>query len=583
MNSIEPLSRDGLVLVSWMTVTYGSLLLMLGLLWTVSLAGFAWARTRLRTAARVATATSMAFTFSVTLLAERHLSQGELSLARSVPIALLAATVAGAAVFGFLRLPRRLVVLLTPVGLVGMAVAGGVEHKSFFYLGLEPDREASAYVETRRALPTVTSEPSNRLVVIGLDGLSPSRVDRLIKQGELPNLAKIYRLGAHGELATLTPTFSPILWTTVATGKMPGKHGVFNSWSLPGLSVPVQTYPVHIGITRLFYSMEGLGLFGNDLLTNSLRRTKAIWNIVSDAGGRVAIVQWWPSWPVEPINGVVVSDRYWPALKNRNARLAGDDVVYPGALFEALGGLVVNPDSLTRTELRRFLPRAQADIDEMSATAEREKGVHEILIEHYARDRTFTAISKDLLERSEYDLLAVYFKGVDAASHAAGEYVYDKGTRVIPERLKPYAGLVDEYYRYTDEILGDILAAAGPDVNVMICSDHGFTWLPDGTFNHRDAAPPGVFALYGPDAAVAKEVSGAHLVDLAPTMLHLLGLPVGLDMDGRVLGEALAGAVGDSLVRYIPSHDTESRRGQASESALDDTVREELRALGYIE
>ncbi len=116
-----------------------------------------------------------------------------------------------------------------------------------------------------------------------------------------------------------------------------------------------------------------------------------------------------------------------------------------------------------------------------------------------------------------------------------------------------------------------------------MCSDHGFEWQPDGRFDH-DHAPPGFLALWGPDVRPGLRIAGAHITDLTPTMLHLLGLRVGLDMDGRVLTEALQAAPGPAPgVRYVETHDSGFRPPSSEESATDDEVWEQLRALGYVE
>ena len=68
--------------------------------------------------------------------------------------------------------------------------------------------------------------PHAKVLLIGLDGAEWDRIDPLIAQGELPNLARLKRDGVHGPLESFEPILSPIIWTSIATGKTPEKHGI---------------------------------------------------------------------------------------------------------------------------------------------------------------------------------------------------------------------------------------------------------------------------------------------------------------------------------------------------------------------
>jgi predicted AlkP superfamily phosphohydrolase/phosphomutase len=125
---------------------------------------------------------------------------------------------------------------------------------------------------------------SGRVIVLGLDGMDPQAVDLMVKEGKLPNFARLKQGGAYGPLISMKPLLSPIIWTTLATGKTPDAHGIGHF-----VAVNQQT--------------------GQELpVTSQMRRVKAIWNIVSDAGKRVAVVGWWATWPAETVRGAIVSD-----------------------------------------------------------------------------------------------------------------------------------------------------------------------------------------------------------------------------------------------------------------------------------
>ncbi|MGH7823290.1 MAG: alkaline phosphatase family protein, partial [Candidatus Binatia bacterium] len=128
-----------------------------------------------------------------------------------------------------------------------------------------------------------TPEPS-RLLVLGLDGMDPRAVDLLMSEGKMPHFAKLRQGGAYGRFRSQDPMLSPILWTTIATGKSPTEHGI-------GHFVTVNQKT------------------GEELpVTSQMRKTKAIWNIFSDAGKEVGVVGYWATWPAETVRGSVVSD-----------------------------------------------------------------------------------------------------------------------------------------------------------------------------------------------------------------------------------------------------------------------------------
>ena len=128
-------------------------------------------------------------------------------------------------------------------------------------------------------------EANNRKVlVIGWDAADWRVINPLLEKGEMPNLQKLMDNGAYGNVSTLEPAISPMLWTSIATGKRPFKHGI-HGFSEPG--------------------PDGKSIRP---ITIANRNCKAIWNILNQFGKKSNIVGWWPSHPAEPINGVMVSN-----------------------------------------------------------------------------------------------------------------------------------------------------------------------------------------------------------------------------------------------------------------------------------
>jgi uncharacterized protein (TIGR03437 family) len=127
---------------------------------------------------------------------------------------------------------------------------------------------------------------SRKVLLAGWDAADWKVIHPLMDAGKMPNVGRLVENGATGQIATLHPPLSPMLWTSIATGKRPFKHGIH------GFSEPTP---------------DGRGV---QPVTNLSRRSKALWNIFNQNDLRSVVIGWWPSHPAEPIDGVMVSDHY---------------------------------------------------------------------------------------------------------------------------------------------------------------------------------------------------------------------------------------------------------------------------------
>ena len=128
------------------------------------------------------------------------------------------------------------------------------------------------------------ARPAKRLLILGWDAADWQVIDPLLARGRMPNLARLVAAGTRADLRTLEPKLSPILWSTIATGKTADKHGIHNF---------VEPNP----------SGEGVRVS-----SSTTRRTRALWNILSLQGLKVHAVGWYASHPAEPITGTCVSN-----------------------------------------------------------------------------------------------------------------------------------------------------------------------------------------------------------------------------------------------------------------------------------
>lgn len=405
---------------------------------------------------------------------------------------------------------------------------------------------------------------SPRLLLIGWDSADWRLLRPLLDAGKMPHLAKLIASGISGNIATLRPILSPMLWTSIATGKRADKHGIL------GFSEPD---PVGGGVRPI---------------TNLSRKTKAVWNILSQNGKRCNVVGWWPSHPAEPISGVMVSNHFqaaasewgkpWPVLPG---------TVHPPRLARHLAPLRLHPGQVDGDTLLPFVPRA-AEIDQS-----KDKRLFS-LAKVIAETATVHAAATGILQLEPWDFMAVYYDALDHFGHGFMRYHPPRRPAVREEDFALYSGVMETACRFHDMMLGVLMQLAGTDTRILLMSDHGFhpDHLRPERMPNEPAGPAaehrayGVFVLAGPGIRRGETLAGAGLLDMAPTILHSFGLAVGEDMDGKVLLPVFEEPDG---IRRIPSWDAvEGEAGlHPPDTRLEaqDTAAalQQLAALGYIE
>lgn len=441
----------------------------------------------------------------------------------------------------------------------------------FFLLSLLPAFTPFALGETDRKGP---------ILLIGLDGADWQVIDPLIEQGRLPNLARLKRTGAWASLRSEPPMLSPLLWTSIATGKPASEHGIIDflvADPATGKKVPI---------------------------TSTNRKVRAIWNITSDAGLAAGVVAWWATWPAEEIKGTMVSDRLAYSLfdyRDRPEDRAG--LVWPQDALSRLAALRVKEDAVSLDDVRALAPFTREEFDRArrpAAGEEPRSGGYADPLEHLVRilasTRTYHAIALDLARSGRQDLLAVYYQGIDEICHRYAHYIPPRLPWVDEGSFEKLKGVVHRFYEMQDAMIGELVAAAGKDARVLVVSDHGFLSRSD-----RPDHPPdielkagvwhreyGIFIMNGPGVRPgALEPIG--LYDVMPTLLWLARLPIGEDMRGRPVLAAMDDAFQKNApVTRVATYET-SERGQKPQAAVDavagaygEEMLARLRSLGYI-
>ena len=316
-------------------------------------------------------------------------------------------------------------------------------------------------------------------------------------QGKMPHTQKLVEGGTMGNLRTLSPVLSPMLWTSIATGKRPSKHGIYGF---------VEPNDARTGVQPM---------------TNVSRKCKAIWNILNQNDLRSLVVGWWPSHPAEPINGVMVSDFFHKAPKNPSDLWnLLPKCVHPSELTSELSEFRVHPMELTPEDILPFIPKG-AEIDQ--ATDRRVVSLMKILSECTTIHTTAT----ELLENQEWDFAAIYYDAIDHFCHGFMKYHPPQQPQISDDDFRMYQNVVTTGYIYHDMMLGRLLELTNDDTTVMLISDHGFhpdhlrpKQLPSEpagpAIEHRDY---GIFVLNGPGVRQDQLIHGANLLDITPTLL----------------------------------------------------------------
>ncbi len=355
-----------------------------------------------------------------------------------------------------------------------------------------------------------------KTLLLGLDGLDWQLLRPLMARGELPAFQHLAATGVTGNLHTLEPTLSPILWNSIATGQRAAKHGIH-------------------GFTEVDEKT------GNVRPSSSLsRQCKAVWHILQQNGARCHVLNWFASHPAEPLAGSSVSDLFaegappldqpWPIRPG---------LVHPARLGPTLADLRMSPDELDGELLRLFVPRA-AEIDQA-----KDKRLF-VLARELSKAFSIHNAATWLLQNEPVDFLAAYWRTPDLLFHYFMPFHGPAIEGVDPKLAELYGEVVNSTCRLYDRMLGTYLHLAGPDANIVVVSDHGFqSGAQRPAFNENPFAnpeawhrPQGVFLACGPLLKAGEEIQGARLLDVTPTILTLHGLVPARDMDGRVLTEA---------------------------------------------
>lgn len=258
-----------------------------------------------------------------------------------------------------------------------------------------------------------------RAVIFGVDGLTFRIIGPLIERDLLPNFKKLREQGCEAILESKYPPLTPPAWTSLSTGLKPARHGVYDYWVYADEAKRGVTRGVHVQTTR--------------------RGGKAIWNILSEYGKQVLVVNVPATYPPETVNGSMISGYLTPSTDV--------DFTYPLSLKEELFQIAPRYRLVPGSEYEKL--RLKLDV----------RGMVDVLLDMTEQR---TKLIMHLLQEKPWDFCYLAYVCADRLQHQ----LWEEAIALDPR--------TNEYYQMLDDALGQILALLGPDDCLFVVSDHGF-------------------------------------------------------------------------------------------------------------
>jgi hypothetical protein len=388
-----------------------------------------------------------------------------------------------------------------------------------------------------------------RVIMLLLDGASLEYIWPRAAEGRLPHFARLLDGGASLDLATLRPTGPTPVWASVATGSNPDKTGVrsgaaYFAW---GARQPVDILPDHC----LSHALVHFGAVRQEPGTSSTWRVRPLWTILSNAGIRVGVVRWPLTYPAPAVDGFVVSDRYHE-LVGSPLELS-EAAAFPSSILSMVRVAFTTPDR-----------GPQAVVVPAGAGAARPEAP---VVLAGLRDESYARTFQRLRSQIETRFVAMRYEGLDILGHY---YLGETQPGVVADANEPdrrrHVQMLDRYYTYIDAEVGEAMEALEPRDLLLVVSGFGMERQnplkqivsrlfgdPAMTGVH-DRAPDGFLLAHGAVVQAGRHQRGS-IVDIAPTVLYYLGLPVGRDMDGYARTDIFTGEfTAERPIAFIPSY-----------------------------
>jgi predicted AlkP superfamily phosphohydrolase/phosphomutase len=262
---------------------------------------------------------------------------------------------------------------------------------------------------------------TEKVSIIGLDGATFRLILPWVKEGKLPTLEGMMQNGVWGDLESTIHPLSPQAWASFMTGKNPGKHGIFEF------------------IEHKPYSYD------LNYVNGGFVQGKKLWNILSDAGKRVCIINVPFTYPPDKVNGCLIAGLDSPGLHS--------DFCYPPSLLD---------------EITKKFGEYQLRQHPYNATPE------SFLKKIKEQFNYILKVTKYLKAKEAWDLFMVVFESTDLVQHFYWHYAFPEEFGIKPTDNKNLKDAMFGIYKQIDDGLHELLNLCS-DETVIVMSDHGFS------------------------------------------------------------------------------------------------------------
>jgi hypothetical protein len=399
-----------------------------------------------------------------------------------------------------------------------------------------------------------------RVRLVAIDGVDPGVFGELAAGGRIPWLTAALtgtraRLALQDAGAPRDPARS---WTTIATGHTPAEHGVrgLETRRVAGLQGTVTGGEQSALGRAIRTATDLLRLTRPAVASGNERLVKTMWEVASDAGLRTTVVNWWATWPAPAAgSGIVLSDRATLRLEHGGPL---DAEIAPASLYEPLRARWPAIRRDASAHARAAAASLAWDDRDTRAALERSAELDAIQI----------ALTHEV-SNPVPDLSAVYLPGLDIAQNTL---LGGRDTALPPSVVAGRLQALRDYYVFLDRLLTQALSPADDEL-VFVVTEPG----------RVTAASDGLMGMTGRVAAPNADVNG-RVTDVAPTVLHALGVPVSRDLAGEPLVALFTRAFAQRYpVRKIETYGPPSASsGERGGKPLDQEMIDRLRSLGYV-
>jgi predicted AlkP superfamily phosphohydrolase/phosphomutase len=162
-------------------------------------------------------------------------------------------------------------------------------------------------IRTLKRRKSMGKSKVDRVVVLGLDGLSPVIVKRMINGGKLPNFAKLAEGGTFKPLATTIPSISPVAWSSFQTGVYPARHNIYDFLTVDRKTYLPDLSSAHIGAPKRRLKLGKWSIPIGKPEIRLLRKSQPFWKILGDHGIFSTVIRVPVTFPPEKFDGLSLS------------------------------------------------------------------------------------------------------------------------------------------------------------------------------------------------------------------------------------------------------------------------------------